>query len=60
MRLGCFGFAADIGAIARAGFDSAELDLMELSRMTQPEFKQFSARARDSGLGLEAYSASCR
>ncbi len=54
--MAAFGFAADIGAIARAGFDSAELDLMELSRMTQPEFKQFSARARDSGLGLEAYS----
>lgn len=56
MRLGCFGFARDIDAIARAGFDSAELDLMEISRMTGPQFRELSARARDSGLGFEAFS----
>jgi len=56
MRFGCFGFAADLETIARAGFDSAELNLMELSRMTEPQFREFAARARDTGLGFEAFS----
>ncbi len=56
MRFGCFGFAGDIDSIASAGFDSAELDLMELSRMTDAQFRAFAARARGTGLGFEAFS----
>lgn len=56
MRLGCFGFSGDLTAIRRAGFDFAELDLMELSRMTDGEFSEFVRRAGDSGLDFDAFS----
>ncbi|NLF28106.1 MAG: sugar phosphate isomerase/epimerase [Clostridiales bacterium] len=56
MRLGCFGFSGDLAAIRRAGFDFAELDLMELSRMTDGEFREFVRRAGDSGLDFDAFS----
>lgn len=56
MRLGCFGFSGDLEAIRRAGFDFAELDLMELSRMSDAQFAEFVRRAKDSGLGFDAFS----
>ena len=56
MRLGCFGFSGDLEAIRRAGFDFAELDLMELSRMSDAQFAEFLRRAKDSGLGFDAFS----
>jgi len=56
MKLGCFGFARHIPLIRRAGFDSAELDIMEIVGMTQQQFAELMAIAADSGLGFEAYS----
>lgn len=56
MRLGCFGFSADIKSIAQAGYDFAELDIMELSRMTDVQFSEFVRSAKDSGLDFDAFS----
>lgn len=56
MRLGCFGFARHIPLIQKAGFDSAELDIMEIVNMTQPQFAELKRMAADSGLGFEAFS----
>ncbi len=56
MRLGCFGGAGDIEGIRLAGFDSAELDIMELSGMSSEAFAEFIRRCRDSGLGFESFS----
>jgi sugar phosphate isomerase/epimerase len=56
MRLGSFGMSGDIETIARAGFDSAELDLMEISRLTEEQFQKLKKLTRDSGLGFEAFS----
>ncbi len=56
MRFGCFGHAADIDTIAGAGFDSAELDLMEISRMAPDAFGAFKKRAVQTGLTFDAFS----
>ncbi|MEM4724746.1 MAG: sugar phosphate isomerase/epimerase family protein [Candidatus Hadarchaeum sp.] len=56
MRLGCFGFARHIPLIQKAGFDSAELDIMEIVNMTQAQFAELKRIAADSGLGFEAFS----
>ena len=56
MRFGCFGHTADIDTIARAGFDSAELDLMEISRMAPDAFVAFKKRAMHTGLTFDAFS----
>lgn len=56
MKLGCFGFTRHIPLIAKAGFDSAELDIMEIVSMTQPQFVELQRVAADSGLGFEAFS----
>lgn len=56
MRLGCFCFSGDLDSIVQAGFDFAELDIMELSRMTEYQFHEFVRRAKDSGLGFDAFS----
>lgn len=56
MRFGCFGDAADIDMIAEAGFHSAELDLMEISRMAPDAFGAFKKRAMHTGLIFDAFS----
>lgn len=56
MKIGCFGFAKDIDIIAEAGFDSAELNIVELAGMTEEDFAAFKARASKTGLGFEAFS----
>jgi len=56
MKLGSFGFSKDLDAIRQAGFDFAELDLMELSRMSDAEYGEFTRRALDSGLSFDAFS----
>ena len=56
MKLGCFGFARYIPLIKRAGFDSAELDIMEIVGLAGPQFAELKVIAADSGLGFEAFS----
>lgn len=56
MRFGCFGYSKDIDVIAKAGYDSIELDLMEISRMTDTEFHVFKRNALDTGLSFEVFS----
>jgi len=56
MRLGCFGFARHIPLIGQAGFDSAELDIMEIVGMTGQQFAELQVIAADSGLGFEVFS----
>nr|MBC7243942.1 sugar phosphate isomerase/epimerase [Chloroflexota bacterium] len=56
MKLGCFGFARHIPLIERAGFDSAELDIMEIVSMTPSQFAELKSMALDSRLGFEAFS----
>jgi sugar phosphate isomerase/epimerase len=56
MRLGCFGSTHHIPLIKRAGFDSAELDIMEITGLTLQQFSELKSIAADSGLGFEAFS----
>lgn len=56
VRLGCFGGSGNLEAISLAGFDSAELDIMEISRMPKEGFAEFVRRCRNTGLGFEAFS----
>lgn len=56
MKLGCFAFAQYIPLIRRAGFDSAELDIMEIVGLTRQRFAELKVIAADSGLGFEAFS----
>ncbi len=56
MRFGCFGHSADIDKIARAGFDSAELDLMEISKMSASAFNAFKKHAKNTALSFDAFS----
>lgn len=56
MRLGCFGKAGQLEAIKRAGFDCAELDICELTAMSNVEFTDFCRKAESSGLGFEVFS----
>ncbi len=56
MRFGCFGFTKDIETIARAGYDSAELDIMEIAGMSDADFAAFRKRALALGIGLDAFS----
>jgi len=55
-RIGCFGRCAQIDEIAAAGYDSAELDILELNAMSAGEFGAFIRRAGETGLGFEAFS----
>ena len=41
MRLGCFGKIVQIDEIEKAGFDSAELDICELTALSEKEFEEF-------------------
>lgn len=56
MKFGCFGFASQIPLIKSAGFDSAELDIGEIIRMSHSEYDEFKKRALDAGLGYEVFS----
>lgn len=56
MRLGCFGTAADVEAVARSGFDFIELNLRELIEMDDASFAALRARLADAGLGADACS----
>lgn len=56
MRLGCFGIAKDVEAVARSGFDFIELNLRELVEMDDVSFLSLRARLRDAGLGADACS----
>lgn len=55
-RIGCFGRCGQIDEIAAAGYDSAELDIVELNAMSAGEFAAFSRKAHETGLGFEAFS----
>lgn len=55
-RIGCFGRCGQIDEIVAAGYDSAELDILELSAMTAGEFGAFVRKAHETGLGFEAFS----
>lgn len=55
-KIGCFATAAQMPQVAALGFDSIELDLMELVQMTPEAFRAFTREAKDTGLGFEAFS----
>lgn len=56
MKFGCFCFASQIPVIKSVGFDSAELDISEIMRMSDQEYDEFKRRAMDVGLGYEVFS----
>lgn len=56
MKLGCFGFARHIPPIQQAGFDCAELDIMEIAGMDRQQFSELKNITRDSGLGFWSFS----
>lgn len=56
MKLGCFAGVDKLEAVVQAGFDSIELDIMELSRMTHHEFIDFAKRCEDTNISFDAFS----
>lgn len=56
MRISCFCHTYQLEELKASGFDAAELDIMELSRMGDPEFLEFRRKCSDSGLTFEAFS----
>lgn len=56
MRLSCFGYVSQIPQIKAAGYESAELNTVEIMRMSDIEYEDFRKRALDSGLGFEVFS----
>jgi len=53
MRLSCFGFAKDIDAIAKAGFDCIEMHYREIIPMSDAEFGELQRKLNDSPLTVE-------
>ena len=49
-RLGMFGSAKDIEAVASAGFDSIEMQVNEIVKMDDAQFQDISKRLKDSPL----------
>ena len=56
MKLGCFGFVRHIPLIQQAGFDCAELDIMEIAGMDRRQLSDLTSTTRDSGLGFWSFS----
>lgn len=56
IRLGCFGTAAQLFEIERAGFDTIELDLCEIVKMPETEFAEFLRSAQESRLTFDVCS----
>lgn len=56
MKFGCFGFIRHIPLIEEAGFDGAELDICEITALTEGEFAQLCERIRISPLNFEVFS----
>lgn len=56
MKFGCFGFVNQLEDIASCGFDTAELDLCEITAMDSKSFSDFYVRAMESGLTFEVFS----
>lgn len=56
MKFGCFGFIRHIPLIEQAGFDTAELDICEITDLAADEFNQLCERLSASPLTFEAFS----
>lgn len=56
MKIGCFASTDQIGTVEKLGFDSVELDLGEIVRMSNAEFCELEKRVADSALGFEVFS----
>ena len=56
MKLGCFANVCRIEDVVQSGFDSIELDIMELSMMTTYEFSELSKRRNDIRVSFDAFS----
>ena len=56
MRLSFFGFAKDIDAIARAGYDCIEMHYRDIIPMDEGEFKQARKKLNDSPLTAEVFN----
>jgi len=55
MRLGCFGFVKDLDAIAKAGFDCAEMHIKEFMAMSDAEFINAKRVLKDCEIPAEVF-----
>jgi sugar phosphate isomerase/epimerase len=56
MRLGCFGYLDDFDTIEAAGYDSAELDVQELMKLSDEDFNKLSKRINSSPVTCDAWN----
>lgn len=56
MRLGCFGYLDDFDTIEAAGYDSAELDVLELTKLTDDEYDKVKKRIKNSPVTCDAWN----